>query len=470
MAQFTKRLAGIILLMLPLAVFGSPMHTAAEPALWSIIPFLLLLGMIATGPIFYHHFWERNYPVIASVIGIAVVIYYLAFLHDLHHPIHSLSEYFSFISLVGSMYVVSGGILIKIDQEATPRVNAILLFCGAVLANVIGTIGASMLLIRPFIRINKDRLEHYHVVFFIFIVSNVGGCLTPIGDPPLFLGFLKGVPFQWTLFHAWPMWLFAVGSLVAIFFVYDRRNVLRDRPVIVKRSGKVVVLGKQNFIFIAIILAAIFIDPNVLPLPWGTYIDYHGDKLSFLRELIMLLTAAIAYRMADIKALQGNEFNFEPIKEVGYLFIGIFMSMMPALQIIGKMAAENPQVVTENSLFWLTGSLSAVLDNAPTYLNFLSAAMGKLGLSLDNKADVVAFTKGIPHEVSVRYLLAVSISSVFFGACTYIGNAPNFMVKSITEQIGLKMPSFTTYFTRYALPILLPVITLTWLIFFVLLA
>jgi Na+/H+ antiporter NhaD/arsenite permease-like protein len=347
-------------------------------------------------------------------------------------------------------------------------VNVILLLIGAVLANVIGTTGASMLLIRPFIRLNKHRIKPYHVVFFIFIVSNVGGCLTPIGDPPLFLGFLKGIPFIWTLTNLWLPWMFGVGLLSAIFYFVDSRNhKSQESEKDHNLSGKVIIKGSKNMIFLGITIAAVFLDPNVMD--WVPAIEYHGDKFSYLREVIMLATAFFAFKMSDKECLRGNEFTFEPIREVAFLFVGIFATMMPALQLIGDFAKTNPQMVDVNSLYWATGVLSGVLDNAPTYLNFLSGGMGKLGLDIGNKEHITQFVE-MANETGggFRFLHAISVAAVFFGAFTYIGNAPNFMVKSIAEQVGIQMPSFVGYVVKYAIPILLPVFLLAWLLFFVL--
>ncbi|NNC94627.1 MAG: citrate transporter [Chitinophagales bacterium] len=442
-------------------------HAMPEP--WSVIPFILLLGMIATGPLFYAHFWHKNYPVIAVILGALVVIYYIAFLHDVHHPVHSAAEYFSFIALLAALFTASGGILIKVDKQGTPMVNVMLLIFGALIANIIGTTGASMLLIRPFIRLNKDRIKPYQIVFFIFMVSNVGGCLTPIGDPPLFLGFLKGVPFFWTVEMIWMKWFFGVGLLAIIFYWLDSRNKA-GLDVVREYTGKIEVKGLKNTIWLGVTIGAVFLDPNVLD--WVPAINYHGDKISFIREIIMLSTAFLSYKLADKECLKGNEFDFEPIREVAFLFIGIFATMMPALQLIGSFAksAEGQKLITANSLYWFTGGLSGVLDNAPTYLNFLAAAMGKAQLNIGNKADVAQFAElssQSGHEL-YQYLLAISVASVFFGAFTYIGNAPNFMVKSIAEQVGIKMPSFIGYIVRYAIPYLSIVLFLTWVVFFVL--
>lgn len=433
----------------------------AEPATWSVIPFALLLIMIATGPLFFAHFWHKNYPLIASILGTIVVLYYLFMLGDTHHPIHSLAEYISFIALLTALFVASGGILIKVDKQGAPLTNTMLLIIGAVIANIIGTTGASMLLIRPFIRLNKDRIKPYHIIFFIFMVSNVGGALTPIGDPPLFLGFLKGVPFFWTVLTVLKEWAFGVGLLALVFYFLDSRNKNGGSTDSISYSGKVEIKGAKNIIWLAVTIAAVFLDPNVLS--WVPAITIHGDKFSFVRELIMFGTAYMAFKTSDQECLKGNEFNFEPIKEVAYLFIGIFATMMPALQLISHFAgsAEGQKMVSVTTLYWATGSLSGVLDNAPTYLNFLAAGMGKFNMDVNLKDQVTQFS-----ALHIRELSAISVAAVFFGAMTYIGNAPNFMVKSISEQAGIEMPSFVGYVIRYSIPILLPILFLTWLIFF----
>jgi len=438
----------------------------AMPAMWSVVPFVVLLLMIATGPLFYAHFWHKYYPHVAFVLGLSVVSYYLFGIHSTDHVVHSAFEYLSFISLLTALFVASGGILIQIDKKGTPLTNVILLIIGAALANIVGTTGASMLLIRPFMRLNKGRIKAYHVIFFIFMVSNVGGSLTPIGDPPLFLGFLKGVPFMWTVTHIWIYWIFGIGLLAVVFFFFDSRNKETTEG---NYTGKIKITGAKNLIFLVITIIAVFIDPNVIELPSFLYLDYHGHKMSYLRELIMLSTAFVAYKMSSKEALKGNDFNFEPILEVAFLFIGIFFTMMPALQLIAEFAKspEGQAMITSDSLYWLTGSLSGVLDNAPTYMNFLSAGMGKVGLNVGQLNDVHTFvaTTTVPTETSYGYLLAISVASVFFGAMTYIGNAPNFMVKAIAEQNGLEMPSFVAYIVKYSIPILLPILFLTWLFF-----
>ncbi|MTI33432.1 sodium:proton antiporter [Xanthovirga aplysinae] len=436
------------------------------PPTWLVIPFMLLLGMIATGPLFYEHFWHKNYPIIAIFLALIVVFYYVFSLENVHGPIHSFAEYVQFIALLASLYMASGGILIKVDKKATPGVNTALLIIGAVISNLIGTTGASMLLVRPFIRMNKGRVKAYHIIFFIFMVSNAGGALTPIGDPPLFLGFLKGVPFFWTLEHNILAWAFCLIILAVLFYIVDKRNKDLDESELPGSfSNKISIVGGRNFLWLGVVIAAVFLDPNVVD--WVPAIQYDGTKFSYLREVIMLSVAYLSHRFANKEALRGNEFNMEPIREVALIFIGIFGTMMPALELVSEFAKSDAgtALINHNSLYWGTGFLSGVLDNAPTYLNFLAAAMGSSGMDVGNIADVAAYANGSFPD-SILSLRAISLSAVFFGALTYIGNGPNFMVKSISEQTGVKMPSFFGYIIRYSIPILLPILLFVWIIFF----
>ena len=482
------------------------------PPLWLCIPFALLLGMIATGPLFYPHFWHHHYPKVAVGLGLVVAAFYVFMLHSTTPLLHAAEEYFAFIALLGSLYVASGCILIKTDFAGTPRANSALLFVGAVLSNFIGTTGASMLLIRPFMRLNAGRLKPYHIIFFIFIVSNVGGALTPIGDPPLFLGFLRGVPFFWTVTHVWYIWLPTVLVLLGVFYVYDSRNketslrggaealgvdlepgeipgadavpgapgipdvgdvhtpdeveleVSRDHGI----RREIAIEGKAGFGWLAVVIAAVFIDPKVIPALVGTPLDLVGTyHLPFgIREVIMGLVAFLAYKTANRTILENNDFNFEPIKEVGYLFIGIFLTMQPALTLIGAFAAENADALGVTSFYFGTGVLSGVLDNAPTYVSFLSAAMGKFGSDVNVPEMVTNFALGTTLPAETFYLQAISVAAVFWGAMTYIGNGPNFMVKAIAESAGVETPSFVGYVVKYSLPILVPIYVVVWLVFF----
>ncbi|CAN5507899.1 sodium:proton antiporter [soil metagenome] len=422
---------------------------SVEVAPWSILPFAVLLLMIAAGPMFFEKWWHHHYPKVAVGLGLITILYYIFALQAPGRLLHVGHEYISFISLIGSLFVVAGGIHIQVKGEARPLTNVIFLFLGAISANFIGTTGASMLLIRPWIRTNRYRIATFHVVFFIFIVSNVGGCLTPIGDPPLFLGFLKGVPFFWVLEHCWVAWLIVLGMLLAMFYIFDSINYRKPpREIIEEHTGggeEWRFDGLHNILFIVIITAAV-LGSKVLPL--------------FVPDAIMI-GAAIASFLTTSRAIhRSNAFNFEPIREVAWLFVGIFATMIPALDYLEKHAAS---IGLDSSMqfYWATGALSAFLDNAPTYLTFLAAAMGDHGLSLNIPADVLAFVAQDDH-----ILIAISLAAVFFGAGTYIGNGPNFMVKNIAQQSRVHTPSFAGYLFRYAIPILLPIYALIGLLFF----
>ncbi|GAB5536554.1 MAG: sodium:proton antiporter [Rubricoccaceae bacterium] len=481
-----------------------------SPPVWLVIPFAVLLLMIATGPLFYPHFWHHHYPKVAIGLGALVAAFYFAFLRGdgqlVPTPVlHAAEEYFSFIALLGALFVASGTILIKTDFPGTPRNNSILLFAGSVLSNFIGTTGASMLLIRPFMRLNAGRLKAYHIVFFIFTVSNVGGALTPIGDPPLFLGFLRGVPFFWTVTEVWFIWLPTILAIIAVFWVVDARNktesireVAEERgedvepgevpgadlvpeapgvqdvsdhhaadPAVAHperppaRTGEFEVDGKMGFVWLAVVIASVFLDPNIFD--WVPDLHELAHVPFGIREVIMFGVCVAAYKTAKPEALRGNDFNFEPIKEVGYLFIGIFLTMQPALTLIGEWAQRNADTIGVTTFYYGTGVLSGVLDNAPTYVSFLSAAMGKFNLDVNVPADVASFAAGTEMGF---YLLAISVASVFFGALTYIGNGPNFMVKAIAESSGVQTPSFVAYIVKYSLPILIPIYVVVWAVFF----
>jgi len=431
---------------------------AIIPNPWMMLPFGLLLATIALGPLFFLHWWEKHYPKVAYVLGAITLVYYFFGLHANERIWHTAVEYVQFIALVGSLYVVSGGIHINVKGEATPHNNVLFLLFGAVIANVLGTTGASMLLIRPWIRMNKYRITAHHIVFFIFIVSNVGGCLTPIGDPPLFLGFLKGIPFWWVLEHCWPMWLVGIGTLLAMFYVVDSINYRKApkevREEIAEPPDQWRFGGLINLVFLGIILGAVFI-----------------PKPLFLREALMVGAALGSYFLTKKSIHEANHFNFHPIQEVAILFIGIFSTMMPALDWLqaNASAMEN----TSPSIFyWGTGLLSGVLDNAPTYLSFLSAIIGKFATAEAIGIDPSALTDQaqIQHLINtpeiMSYVVAISVAAVFFGANTYIGNGPNFMVKSIADQQKVHAPSFLGYVFKFTIPYMVPTVLIVWFIFF----
>lgn len=450
----------LVCLSLPGGAHASEAAGAVPPG-WAVIPFAVLLGMIATGPLFYHHFWERYYPHVSIALGLVAVAFYAFYMKSIGPIYHELMEYISFIMLLASLFVASGAILIEIDKKATPLLNVFILFIGCVVANFIGTTGASMLLIRPFMRINRGRIKAYHVIFFIFLVSNIGGSLTPIGDPPLFMGFLRGIPFFWTVTHMLPIWLFGMALVLIVFFVIDTINVRQAEAGAIEYSGKVRLVGVRSFIWLGIIIGAVFLDKNVIA-GFPSLQDMYGVPFG-IREIIMFSICFLAYKTADKQALRGNDFNFQPIKEVAYLFIGIFMTMVPALQLIAHEAQVYGEHLTPALFYFATGSLSSVLDNTPTYLNFFSAALGKYFLKANNVQHVNLF---IECPETLKYVVAISAGAVFWGAMTYIGNGPNFMVKSISDQNGVKCPSFFGFVVKYSAPILLPVFILTWLVFF----
>ena len=415
------------------------------PEPWLLLPFLLQLLAIASMPFLAHRWWERNYAKISLLLGGIVTGYYFLIPHGTVRLLETLHEYTGFIVLMSALFIVAGGIHIGVKGEATPLRNVVFLLFGALLANVIGTTGASMLLIRPWVRMNRHRITGFHTVFFIFLVSNVGGGLTPIGDPPLFLGFLRGVPFWWTLVNLWRPWLLVISLLAVVFYLKDRRNFLRAPARVGEKethAEKWSVTGLGNLLPLAAILTAIF-----LPSPW--------------REMVMGAAALGSWFLTPRQIHEENRFSFEPIREVAWIFLGIFATMIPALDYLEHHASALSQSLGMGSshFYYFTGVLSSLLDNAPTYLAFLSVELGMHGGSVNSPADVLRVATDAP-----AHLIAISMGAVFFGAMSYIGNGPNFMVKSIVSEAGVKTPGFFEYILRYALPILLPVLVLAgWL-------
>jgi Na+/H+ antiporter NhaD/arsenite permease-like protein len=415
----------------------------AAPNPWMILPFALLLGAMAVAPVCAPQWWPRHYAKVALGLAAVTAGYYFFVLQDAHRLWDVAHEYTSFIALVGSLFVISGGIHIGIKGEATPLTNVVFLLVGAGLANILGTTGAAMLLIRPWIRMNQYRVTAHHIVFFIFIVANVGGGLTPIGDPPLFLGFLLGVPFWWVAKNCWLMWLLGVGLLLGVFYVLDGKNFRRAAQAVRdKETGqnKWQIEGLPNLFFLAVILGAVFV-----------------QKPLFLREGLMLAAALGSYFTTKKSVHVANDFNFHPIQEVAILFAGIFTTMIPALAWLqhGSQSWLGGQPGS-GIFFWGTGVLSSALDNAPTYLGFLTALQSTAGIT-----DISTLI--VSHNL---HLQAISIAAVFFGAATYIGNGPNFMVKAIAEHNKVRMPSFMEFVLKYTVPFLLPVLVVVWLIFF----
>jgi Na+/H+ antiporter NhaD/arsenite permease-like protein len=453
----------------PLPFAAGSLHP--ESPLWLSFPFVLLLLMIAVLPLCgdrVRHWWERYQAAVCIGLGLAVALIFIVHYDDWHTPAHTVHEYFSFIVLIGALFTVSGGIHIRIRGESAPFANVVFLGVAAVLANLIGTTGASMVLIRPWIRMNKYRVTAHHIVFFIFIVSNVGGALTPIGDPPLFLGFLHGLPFFWITQQAFLPWLFVVSLLLAIFYVVDRINFLRA-PKLIRTletmGGPLVrVEGKRSFGILLLVVAAVF-----LPGTW------------FIREVVMISLAVLSMLIGKKEVRDLNGFNFGPVREVAILFAGIFLTMMPALEYVrskgGEAGLDSPR-----GYYFVSGTLSSMLDNAPTYLTFLQLAevtvtpesvqrSAMLKATPLQREKVVLDWMRWKHSQSesghpaALYILAVSLGAVFFGAMTYIGNGPNFMVRSIAEAEGVRTPSFFGYILKFSLPFLLPVLMIAAFVF-----
>jgi Na+/H+ antiporter NhaD/arsenite permease-like protein len=419
--------------------------------LWSIIPFGLMLLSIAFLPLVAGGLWEynRHKAILSLVVGGPVAVWTATL--DSAAVLHTAGEYAAFIILLAALFVISGGIVIRGTLAGTPGLNSIVLAIGALLASIIGTTGASMLLVRPLLRANSVREQKGHVfVFFIFVVANAGGLLTPMGDPPLFLGFLRGVPFTWTL-GLWRQWLLVNLCLIVLFYIVDstifRREDLR-RPgdldeIAVEHQVPISIAGKHNFIFLAGIAAVLLLSGK---LALHTLVQDAG----------MLLMLALSWVTTRKELREENGFSWHPIVEVAALFAGIFATMIPALAILNVRGAELG-LHRPWHYFWASGALSSFLDNAPTYLTFASAASGSVGTDAANLGELVA------HERGAALLAAISLGSVLMGANTYIGNGPNFMVKAIAERGGVRMPGFFGYMV-YSGAILIPLfVVVTWI-------
>jgi Na+/H+ antiporter NhaD/arsenite permease-like protein len=408
-------------------------HTL-DVSIWLILPFVFMLLSIAIFPLMAGHWWEKHTHKALVSLGLGLpIVGYLLLQGDvgLHSVQHALTEYMEFIILLGALYTIAGGILLSGDLRATPYINGGFLVLGSLLASVIGTTGASMLLIRPVLQTNAERHHVTHtVVFFIFLVSNIGGCLTPLGDPPLFLGYLRGVPFTWTL-TLWPEWLVVNAVLLAVYVVWDMRLYKRESPLDLLADRQQIaplrVRGLHNLLFLGLVIFAV----AQVPPPW--------------RSLLMVAATAGALLVGDKTLRTQNSFTYAPIIEVAVLFIGIFLTMIPVLTLL-QVHGASLGIDSAAKFFWITGGLSSFLDNAPTYVTFFETARAQA-----HTLAVEATVAGIPEI----WLRAISLGAVFMGANTYIGNGPNFMVKAVAEEAGVKMPSFFGYL-RYSGAILLP--------------
>jgi Na+/H+ antiporter NhaD/arsenite permease-like protein len=450
---------------------------APVPHLLWTSPFALLLLCIAFFPLIprAQHWWEKNSSklIVSLVLAVVTCLYYLLRKHGFHGTPagfpslltvlnHSVIEdYIPFIILLFSLYTISGGINLKGDIPAHPATNTLFLAAGAILASLLGTTGAAMLLIRPLLQINSDRKHVKHtVVFFIFLVCNIGGCLLPIGDPPLFLGYLRGVPFLWTL-NLWKEWAACTVITLFIYVIWEgiayRTEAVRD---LVKDEGSRVPLaltGKRNlFLLAGVVFAVALFVPNK-PFPGTSWKipDCH------LREIVLVSLAILSLVVTPKDVHKNNDFNFHAIVEVACLFIGIFITMQAPIEILQLMGSRLG-LTQPWQFFWISGGLSSFLDNAPTYVVFFSTAAG---LDPGHAPVMNVLVAGAHASIPIPLLTAVSCGSVFMGANTYIGNGPNFMVKSIAERSGVKMPSFFGYML-YSVCILIPVFLLVTFVFF----
>jgi len=396
-----------------------------------------MLMAIAICPLRLSHWWEsnRHKALVAAVLGAPILVLYLR--REPAALLHMVEEYVSFIILLAGLYVIAGGILLRGDLVATPLTNAAFLGLGSLLASFVGTTGASMLLIRPLLQTNRERRYVAHtVIFFVFLVSNIGGMLTPLGDPPLFLGYLRGVPFAWT-FRLWLPWLLMVAALLLVYLVWDTRQYAREPLAALARDRRSVEPLRVRGALNALGLAGVVLAVACLHAP--------------LREISIVALAGLSLWRTPREIRRANGFTSYPMVEVAVLFFGIFLTMIPALELLRQRGSELG-VREPWQFFWASGMLSSFLDNAPTYVTFLALAQG-LGLA----SEVV----GVPHAI----LAAISVGAVAMGANTYIGNAPNFMVKAIAEEAGVKMPSFFGYML-YSGAILIPLFVLVSLLFF----
>ncbi|HSK81653.1 MAG TPA: sodium:proton antiporter [Thermoanaerobaculia bacterium] len=468
---------GSIALTFPALARAAEAAGAAGPELgtilpaWSAVPFAGILLSIALFPLLAPRFWHHNYPKVALFWGLALVVPFVwayrgQALHEIAHV--AVIDYIPFIILLSALFTIGGGIFIRGSLRGTPAVNAAILAIGTLLASWVGTTGAAMLLIRPLLRANAGRRYKAHsVVFFIFLVANIGGSLTPLGDPPLFLGFLHGVPFFWTfrLFNEFVL----VATLVLLayvavdFFLWKREDaVVRERPA--TRGEPLRIEGSHNFLFLLGVLAAVIVSGIWHP-GEVEVLGVHQGIQNLARDAFLLLMLAGSWYTTSQRIRKENGYSWAPIKEVAILFAAIFATIIPALAILqagerGAMAGLIQAVRTPAHFFWATGLLSSFLDNAPTYLTFLSTALGRLSPGMPEREAILQLIAS--HEA---YLKAIATGAVFMGANTYIGNAPNFMVKSIAEESGIEMPSFFGYMI-YSVAVLIPVFVLvTWIFF-----
>jgi Na+/H+ antiporter NhaD/arsenite permease-like protein len=447
--------------------------------LTSCLPFAGMLLSIALWPLIAPEFWHHHFGKISAFWSVCLAVPFVIIFRGtaVYEIIHiMLADYVPFIILLWSLYTVSGGILLRGTLTGTPMLNVAILLIGTILASWMGTTGAAMLLIRPFLRANKNRKNRtFMVVFFIFLVANIGGSLTPLGDPPLFLGFLHGVSFFWT-FNIAPHMVCMVLLLLSIYYALDKYFYTKEKRASLSTEGQVIksnaenhvplaLEGVQNFLFLAGIVGAVLMSGIV---DWGDIntLGVHRGLQDWVRDALLVIFGILSLVATSAKIRQDNEFTWFPIQEVAYLFVGIFITMIPCLLIL-KAGSEGALAFIINSVsqpahyFWVTGMLSSFLDNAPTYLTFFNTALGSFfaGMAEPQAVELLMSEKSV-------FLKAISSGAVFFGACSYIGNAPNFMVRAISEEAGTPMPSFFGYILKYSLVFLIPSFVVITLIFF----
>jgi len=447
--------------------------------LWSVLPFVGILLSIAVFPLVAPHFWHRHFPKISAGWALAFAVPFLIAYgtEAVQSILHIyLIDYIPFIVLLWALFTISGGIFVGGSLRGSPKVNVVLLLIGTALASWIGTTGAAMVMIRPLLRANGWRRHKVHViVFFIFLVANIGGSLTPLGDPPLFLGFLHGVPFFWVTRALLPHMLLVVAVLLAVFFVLDSYWFRKeDEPAPDDGKGEgIKVEGLHNLLFLLGVMGGVIFSGSVKLTSLAVYGHVHVELQNLLKDAFLILMGFLSLRTTARVIREKNEFGWFPIQEVAYLFAGIFMTIVPALAILqvgsqGALAGLIEFVKTPVHYFWVTGGLSAFLDNAPTYLTFFNTALGSFGMPEAAVPGMLGYLdEAARNSAFIKDLTAISAGAVFMGAMTYIGNAPNFMVKSIAEEAGIPMPSFFGFMLKYSLPILVPVFVIVTFVFFV---
>ena len=463
----------VVLCVLPeVWASGGDLHHEAEEigkhlgVLW-VVPFACMLLSIAVMPLAIPHFWHHNYGKVAafwSVVFLAPFAMFHGFELALYSVVHTFAlEYVSFLILLFSLFTIAGGVCLRGSLVGKPQVNTIILLIGTLLASWMGTTGAAMLLIRPLMRAISHRKYKVHtIVFFIFLVANIGGSLTPLGDPPLFLGFLKGVSFFWTTIHLFIPFAVMAAILLGLYFVIDTMLYAKEgRPESpdAGKDGKLRLEGGLNLLLLGGVVGGVLMSGMWKPEGGVTIYHVHMELQNIVRDVLLLILAGVSLKTTAAEIRRRNEFNWEPIIEVAKLFAGIFVTMIPAIAILragmdgalsSLIALVSTDGVANNAMyFWLTGALSSFLDNAPTYLVFFNTAGGDASYLMEH----------------VHTLMAISAGAVFMGANTYIGNAPNFMVRSIAESSGIKMPSFFGYMA-WSVGILIPCFILATVLFF----